>query len=110
MAGETPTISEDDAADRFFRVVSSSDAKEPIVQYLRFSENGWLLEIIKLFISGRVVIEVASKDWPLSVDPMDLDDFVEEWDGGSTEECSRDEYLAMSALVKRADSASTQPY
>ena len=87
--------------DRFFRIVSK-DIDDPIIQYLSLDSRGWLWETVSIQRDRLAEIEVAPKDWALSVEPLEVDEIEESWDTGEARECSRAEYLAIKALVKRS--------
>lgn len=95
--------SHSDSTDSFFRVVSGGTESEPAVQYFWFDSKGWLLGLVKVFASGKTEIETATEAFPLSIGPIELGEFTDDWTDGAANICSADEYFAIDALVTRTD-------
>lgn len=95
---------------RYFKLVEAQAKQSPCLQYFRFSRDGRLLECISYYSPGATAtkklplvkrVTAAHLYRTLGLEPENLDEFEQEWDGGYTVEISRDDFKqALEEAVK----------
>lgn len=88
--------------DVYFQLNNSSDDELPSLQFLRFSDNGWLHEVVNVYSNGECEHKLADR-LPLSVEPIEISELEEEWDGGKMFRSTVSAFNSMKALVLRSN-------
>lgn len=101
MVGEKQITSDRQTAFLYFRMFNIGSEELPVLQFGKFSEDGWLLETINIMSDGRLELRASGDKWPLSVGPVEPSEIPEEWDYGYVRPCDREEFQTMKQLAIR---------
>jgi len=97
------SVPEESESDVYCQLRNWGDPEFPVLQFLKYSHNGWLLEAIDILADGTLDFKPESKDFPLSIAPLEPEELEEEeWAEGQVIRITAVEYNSIKNLALRA--------